>query len=103
MRPDLRQEDAEARNKIHLCLLSLANSHGNKQLTTNDSNMLAKILLICFAGYLPPHLQVEWLQMHYTCSNPQAQLILEQDRMAARKDGQDASHTSQNQQHEFGE
>lgn len=55
MRPDLRQEEAEARNKIHLCLLSLANSHGNKQLTTNDSNMLAKILLVfCWLPSLTP-------------------------------------------------
>lgn len=101
MQPDWRQEEAKARQKIHLCVLSLANSHGNKQLTTNDSNTLAKILLICFSGYLPPHLQVEWLQMHYTCSNPRAGLIVEQDRIA--KGGQDASHKQQNHQHEFRE
>lgn len=103
MQPDLRQEEAKARNKIHLYLLSLANSHGNKQLTTNDSNTLAKILLICFAGYLPPHLQVEWLQIHYTCSNPRAGLIVEQHRMATCKGGQDASHKQRNQQREFRE
>lgn len=39
--------------------LSLTNSHGNMKLLTNDSNMLAKILLICLAGYLPPHFQAE--------------------------------------------
>jgi len=103
MQSDLRQEEAKARNKIHLCLLSLANSHGNKQLTTNDSNTLAKILLVCFAGYLPPRLRVEWLQMHYTCSNPRAGLTVEQDRMATRKGGQAASHKQQYQRREFRE
>lgn len=55
MQPDLRLKQGIRFTSLR----SLTNSHGNKKLLTNDSNMLAKILLICLVGYLPPRFQGE--------------------------------------------